>query len=319
LDTQIYSSSTKGVREDNQDRILATDSNLWGKSAATLLVADGMGGMQYGDRAAEIARDTVERYSHELFPNLTGGQTELRSSITAMFQEANRQIWEFGQAQELNGSIGTTLVFAIAMGGRYLVANAGDSRCYYVNNWEARQITEDHSSVQEMVRAGGMTTEAAAKSPYRNQLTNALGEPNDIRVDIFPADNYFGVIDEDCILLLCSDGLSGSVSPDEIYQQLHGTSDLESGCDNLISLAYLNGSTDNISVAAVEFGHIVRQGKRSRRLPSVERLMKVQASGRHTRRQILQWGILGLIVVMIIGFCFAFYRNWKKISVRKGK
>jgi protein phosphatase len=235
-----------------------------------------MGGMQEGNKAAEIAITVVERYAKGVLPGLPSCQEALRSSIGAMYQEANRNIWDYGQTHGASG-MGTTLVICLAFDGRYLVANAGDSRCYYVNNCEVRQLTEDHSRVQELVRMGSMTPDAARRSPYRNQLTNSLGESQDIQVDILPADLKYGIIDEDCVLLLCSDGLHGEIMPEDLFAHLHGTRELESGCENLVSLAFERGSTDNITIAAVEFGELAREHRKIRRLPGVDTLLRRQA------------------------------------------
>jgi protein phosphatase len=260
-----------GARESNQDRVFAGKISLFGKPAVLLAVADGMGGMQAGDKAAEIAIETVQKYGADVLPSLPDDQQRLSAALIGMYQEANRKIWEFGQANGCGG-MGTTLVVCVATGGKYLVANAGDSRCFYVNNHGVVQVTEDHSRVQELVRKGSMTAEAARRSPYRNQLTNSLGEPHEIQVDLFPEGGRWGIIDEDCVFLLCSDGLHGEVSEQDIHAQLSGTKNIEDACANLVSLAYLNGSTDNITVAAAEFGALKRAAKLIPRMPPVEEL-----------------------------------------------
>jgi protein phosphatase len=109
-----------------------------------------------------------------------------------------------------------------------------------------------------MVRLGAMTEDAALRSPFRNELTNCLGEPCDVPVDLFPTGERWGVIDEDCILLVCSDGLHGWVDNAAICGALLGERTIKAGCEALIELALRNGSTDNISIAAAEFGHIAR-------------------------------------------------------------
>jgi serine/threonine protein phosphatase PrpC len=244
--TIFYSSTAKGRRAENQDRVCTLETGI-------LAVADGMGGLEAGERAAEIAIGAVKQYVHSESPH---------DGLVRIFQETNRSIWNYGRQNGLTGGIGTTLVVCLALDNRYLVANAGDSRCYYINNFEAWQITEDHSRVQEMVRVGAMTPQAARQSPFRNELTNCLGEPHDISVDVFPHGNHWGVIDEDCVLLLCSDGLHGWVTDAEIFRTLHSAPHLKAGCDALIELAINNGSTDNASVAAAELGRLARRKSR---------------------------------------------------------
>jgi len=264
----VDTATTPGPREANQDRVFRATTTIAGRHPAIVLaVADGMGGMQSGDRAAELAVETVERYVREVFPELPESQASLRSAIGAMYQEANRRIWDEGRANNTSG-MGTTLVFCLTFDRRYVVANAGDSRCYYINNYEAHQITEDHSKVQELVRAGAMTTEAARRSPYRSQLTNSLGEPVDIPVDLFPEGSNWGVMDEDCVLLLCSDGLHGWVSEAQMFAALHRAPTLATSLDALLKLALDNGSTDNVTVAAVECGRLGRRQASGPRRPS---------------------------------------------------
>jgi|GEM_PF-1513613 len=274
----IHTTTTTGLRETNQDRAFAAQCRLFGQNAAVAAVADGMGGHKEGDKAAEIAAATVKEYTESIFPSLPGSQAELREAIRRMFQEANRRIWEYARQNNCEG-MGTTLVFAVVMEGRYLVANSGDSRCYYVNNYECRQLTEDHSRVQELVRKGAMTPEAAKRSPYRNQLTNSLGEPNDIQVDIFPENDLWGIIDEDCCLLLCSDGLHGDVDEETMSRQLHGTKTLAQACENLMSLAIRNGSTDNVTIAVAEAGRLARDPKKQPALPTASAVVQQRKHG----------------------------------------
>lgn len=242
MTTAIYSSSVTGARPDNQDRAWAGQNGL-------LVVADGMGGLQSGGEAAEIALRVARQLTAAAAP---------RKALIGAFEQANREIWEYGEQRGLTGGVGSTLVVCLAQEGRYLVANVGDSRCYYINNSAAWQITEDHNRAQEMVRLGAMTAEAAQRSPFRNELTNCLGEPHTIPVDIFPRGNRWGIIDEDCALLLCSDGLHGWVTDAEIHRTLLAERDLAAGCGALIDLALMHGSTDNVSVAAAEFGRLAR-------------------------------------------------------------
>jgi PPM family protein phosphatase len=263
--------STAGRRTTNQDRCCVERSSIGGRPALVLAVADGMGGLQSGDGAAECAIEHVRAFAQNILPRIPVGTTALRQAIRNMFQEANTRVWTFGQQQSLAGQVGTTLVCAVILEDAYVVGNTGDSRCYYVNDHEARLLTEDHSQVRELILSGAMTEEAGRKSPYRSQLTSSLGEPDSIRVDLFPTGDHVGVIDEGAALFLCSDGLHGEVSEADVFGQLQATRSLAEGCENLVSLASQRGSTDNITVAAAEIRALSRSRARTARGPAVGR------------------------------------------------
>ena len=259
--------SEAGRRESNQDRACAEVTTVRGKPAVLLALADGMGGMNAGDRAAEIAIDTVREYATGVVPSLPDRPSVLSAALTKLFADANRRIWERSRQDGCPGEMGSTLVCCLLFDGRFLVASAGDSRCYYLNDHEVRLLTEDHSQVQDMVRRGVMTPEAARHSPYRNQLTNCLGEPHEIRVDLFPAPDKCGVIDEPCVLLLSSDGLHGHVDDRDLLLRIRSTTHVAEACSDLVSLALRRGSTDNVTVVAVEQGTLRRDAARDEPVP----------------------------------------------------
>jgi protein phosphatase len=211
-----------------------------------------MGGLQAGAQAAEIALGAALQIIEF---------DSTRQSLQLAFQRANRDVWTYGARNGFEGRVGSTLLACVTLGNRYLIANVGDSRCYYVNQTAAWPLTEDHSRAQEMVRLGAMTDAQARTSPFRNELTRCLGEPHDVHVDVFPCEHW-GVIDEDCVLFVCSDGLHNWVADGEISATLLGKPSLKRGCEALIELAIKNGSTDNVSVAAAEFGRIAGTRRR---------------------------------------------------------
>lgn len=268
------SATTAGRRDTNQDRVCVERTTVGPLTAVVAAVADGMGGMQSGDRAAELAIESVRSFARDLLPLLPDERTEVRRALKAMFQRANQQVFAFGQQAGAAGEVGTTLVCAVVTPRWFLIAHAGDSRCYYLSNHAAHLLTDDHSAVQEAVRAGAMTADAARQSPLRNQLTNSLGEPHELQVDLVPAGAHVGVIDEPCALLLCSDGLHGEVSESDLFDQLHGTATPDAACTNLLSLAVQRGSTDNVSLVLVETGPLARRRPRTTVLPSPAQLLQ---------------------------------------------
>lgn len=256
----IYSSpcvvSEKGRRRTNQDRACVERLTVLGQSGWLMAVADGMGGMQDGDRAAQIAIETVREYAREVFPSVQPSPVTLSHTLWRLFQEANHRIWSSGSTTGSSGEMGTTLVCCLLLGGAYLVANAGDSRCYLVTDADVMLLTEDHSRVQEMMMQGLLTAEEAKKSPFRNELTNCLGEPSEVRVDLFPDPARFGVMEDPFVVILSSDGLHNCVTHDDILHCLRSTSSVADASSRLVALALANGSQDNVTLAAIEYGRL---------------------------------------------------------------
>ena len=271
----VFAATTQGFRETNQDRYLLEETSIGGQKATVLAIADCMGGAREGDRAAEIAVECLRRFAREEAPQLS--PDTLRAALQRAFQEANRRIWVYSSERPADGEMGTTLVCAVTIGDRFLVANAGDSRCYYLGNAGMRQLTIDHSHVQELVRRGSMTPEQARRSPFRNQLTNSLGEPSEIRVDLYPAGEELATAESGAALLLCSDGLHGEVADHEVESCLRGTPDLPAACAQLLSLAVFRGSKDNVTVVVKEIAPLRRKGKFPK-LPPVAQLLRTPAA-----------------------------------------
>jgi serine/threonine protein phosphatase PrpC len=250
--------TTRGRRETNQDRVCALRTLVGNESAVLLALADGIGGLPAGEPAAELALQVVSHYAHYVLPESETSPAGLRGTLGALLHDASRRIWLWARDQGMSGSAGSTLVCALAWDHHYLVAHAGDSRCYYVNQRGAGALTLDHTEAVRLVREGGLAPEAARLSPLSHRLTNALGWPTDLVVDLVPGAEELGALDEDCCLLVCSDGLYTMVAEADIHAALHGTQSLDEACRHLVALALERGSSDNVSVAAVEVGHLVR-------------------------------------------------------------
>jgi len=232
--------TTRGRRETNQDRVCALRTLVAGEPAVLLAVADGIGGLPAGEHAAELALQVVSHFAHYVIPETEAGPS-LRSTLAELLHAAGRRIWLWARDQGLGGAAGSTLVCALVWGRCYLVAHAGDSRCYRVDARGASALTRDH-------------TEAA-------RLTNALGWPTDLVIEVSPAAGDPGVLDEGSVLLVCSDGLHGVLAEGDIHAALLETRTVEDACRRLATLAVDRGSTDNVSVAAVETGHLHRRSR----------------------------------------------------------
>jgi serine/threonine protein phosphatase PrpC len=250
--------TTRGRRETNQDRVCALRTLVGGQPAVLLAVADGIGGLPAGEQAAELALQAVGHFAHYVIPDAEATPTGLRSALESMLHAASRRVWLWARDHGLGGAAGSTLVAALVWDHHYLVAHAGDSRCYHVNGRGASALTCDHTEAARLVRDGRLPAAAAWSSALSHRLTNALGWPTDLVVDLVPADGGLGSLDEACVVLVCSDGLHAKLSEADIHSVLHETRSVDEGCRRLVALALDRGSTDNVSVAALEVGQLRR-------------------------------------------------------------
>jgi PPM family protein phosphatase len=223
------------------------------------VVADGMGGHAAGEVASRLAVDTIETFITETagadknrtwpFPFEPAFSLEA-NRLKAAFRLANRQIANaMANSADLRG-MATTASAVLAGARNACVAHVGDSRIYALDKPEGgtlRQITDDHSWVEEQVRAGTMTSTAARQHPWRNVVTRALSGGSDPEIDIVELDPKAHER-----LLLCSDGLSGVVPHDAIAEILRAAVPLETICEQLVAAANAGGGPDNITVLVLE-------------------------------------------------------------------
>jgi len=223
-------SDVGNVREANQDRVF-----FRGLVAA---LADGMGGHQGGERAAELAIGEFEGASQDLSEH----------DLVEVVLRANRQVHGHAADNGLPG-MGTTLVaMTLHEDETITVANVGDSRAYWLRGDYMGQVTEDHSFVEDLVRQGRLTPEEAASHPQRNILTRAVGIGAEVEVDRFP-------IPEPEIgdrFLLCSDGLFNELSEEEILEILLEAGDPKETAKSLVEAALQTPCRDNVTVAVVD-------------------------------------------------------------------
>ena len=238
------------VRQNNEDSI-----HLWnGEYNVLAVVADGMGGAVAGEEASRIAIETIqEKLNSDNYRKPGDYQDydagELSELLEDAVREANANILSrVGDAPELKG-MGTTVTMAFARRGSVILAHVGDSRAYYVDSGDhsIQQLTTDHSFVQALVDAGHLAPEDAKGHPMENVLYRALGQAEDLDVDLI-RDIYIHAGDR---LVLCSDGLTRHVDPDEISDAALSTDDPNRIGDKLIELANSRGGKDNISVIVV--------------------------------------------------------------------
>lgn len=222
------------VRDTNEDWLLASEG--------LFVVADGMGGHAGGEVASRTAVEALKA-GFETDPSGPG--------LVRAVKDANVAVWERSRAdQDLRG-MGTTLTAAAlvtgAEGEHLTLVNVGDSRAYMLRGGELSQLTEDHTLVEEMVRSGELSAEAAAFHPQRHILTRALGIEPDVEVDAWEVTPTTG--DR---LLICSDGLVNEMGDSEITSVLTRTTDPGDAARELVTLARAHGGNDNITVVLID-------------------------------------------------------------------
>jgi PPM family protein phosphatase len=202
--------------------------------APVYAVADGMGGAQAGEVASRIAADAFDERTDD-------GTPEQQLQRVAL--EANRRIFELAQEDSSRSGMGTTLTGVIVDDDEIAIVHVGDSRAYVFRDGDLRQLTRDHSLVEELRRQGRLTPEEAEEHPQRSIITRALGPERDVELDVHTHRARSGDV-----YLLCSDGLTSMVREDRVREILRASDSLQSAVDALISEANEMGGRDNITV-----------------------------------------------------------------------
>ena len=219
------------------------------------IVADGMGGHACGEVASKLAADVVgEFYAHSRDADATWpyrydhNLSYVENRLVAGLRLANLRIYQKSQSEPNLRGMGTTVVGCLINGDHAYVAHVGDSRVYRVREGEIKQLTRDHSLFEDYKDARpDMTEEEAQNFPHKNVITRALGMRENVLVDIAK----WEIADGDRYVL-CSDGLSGMLSDDEINHIVINAADLEDSVGTLIDQANQAGGTDNITAMVVE-------------------------------------------------------------------
>ena len=226
-------------RKVNQDCIFSSVTPI-GKMDNLFIVADGMGGYKAGDVASMFTVETVVQIVKE------SESGTLVSIVDKAIRIANERLIKKATESEEYEGMGTTLVVATIHKGLLSVANVGDSRLYMVNDSEIRQITRDHSFVEEMVSRGLIERSEARTHEDKNKITRAIGVEQDVMADFFEIK-----VKEGDKFLMCSDGLSNMIE-DEVIAGIVRDNDVKTAVTKLVELANHNGGKDNISVIIIE-------------------------------------------------------------------
>lgn len=225
---------TGRVRQANEDSYL-TEPPLFA-------VADGMGGHVAGDVASSTAVETIKTMAQETPPSDDG-------SLSLYLKKANAEIHNRAKADPQLSGMGTTCTLLYLDGTTAHVAHVGDSRAYLLRNGEISQITEDHTLVERMVREGRLDRSEASNHPQRSVITRALGIDGDVEVDEVTIE----VLEGDR-LLLCSDGLTSMIEPEQVREVLISSPQAQQAAERLIEEANLAGGEDNITVVLLDIG-----------------------------------------------------------------
>ena len=226
------------VRKINQDFIFYSRESV-GAFPNLFIVADGMGGHNAGDFASRYAVECFLSYIKSSKPDA------LIRMVDEGIKYANKKIMEKAAEDENLRGMGTTMVVAYIEDGQLFVANIGDSRLYLLDK-QINQVTEDHSFVATLVRAGELTPAEARVHPDKNVITRAVGAAENAKVDFFEVDLEPG--DQ---ILMCSDGLSNMVEDEVLYDIVKNTY-IGDVVDGLIDEAKRNGGSDNIAVIVID-------------------------------------------------------------------
>jgi protein phosphatase len=266
------------VREKNEDSYLVEEP--------LFAVADGMGGHKGGDVASQLALETIEG--------------EPAADLAKRLRDANAAVFERSQSDRSVSGMGTTVTAVVVDGTSALFAHVGDSRAYLLRAGDLRQLTDDHTLVARMVKSGEITEAEAEVHPHRSVLTRALGTEPDVIVDEFDV----ALTDGDR-LLLCSDGLTGMVTEEQIVAILSAAPDPQDAANRLVRAANRAGGVDNITVVVIdlqsEAGEDTDAPPAGRVTPSRRRLFRV--AGRIAL-------VLLILAVAVIGLRVYVDRQW---------
>lgn len=246
---EVANISDTGLKRPHNEDSAVTDSAL-----GLAVVADGMGGYKAGEVASAIAAQLI---LNEVRAGVASGDVNAKASgaglsratmvIREAVAKANAEVFRTAQEVPQCQGMGTTVVVVFYHGDKVSIAHVGDSRVYRLRGNEFKQITRDHSLIQELIDRGFFTPEEAAENTPKNLVTRALGIEQSVEVDVQEQDLEAGEI-----YLLCSDGLNDMVDDEEIHLTLSKYSaNLVQAATELVRLANENGGKDNVSVVLV--------------------------------------------------------------------
>jgi protein phosphatase len=212
-------------------------------------VADGMGGAVGGAKASKLAVEAIEKRWKESPPPATDKEA-IAAWLLETVSQANSAVWQQAEEDSTVRGMGTTIVVGVqsADEAHFQIAHVGDSRAYLLRDGKPVLLTNDHSVVQEMVRAGRLTEEQARINPYKNLITRCLGHEEKVEIDSTPVDVRRG----DWIVL-CSDGLPTVLRDEQISDVVSIKHEPDVVCEELVKQTLDGGAPDNVTVVVIQY------------------------------------------------------------------
>ena len=232
------------VRKENQDVFMTLYDE--DKNVAVLVVCDGMGGARAGNVASLLAAESFMHYMSECLKN-TDVIDQMADNLSDAVVLANNIVYETSLRDDDCAGMGTTLTAAVLTTKGVIIANVGDSRAYHIKSSGIKQITKDHSVVEDMITRGDLTRAEARGHPNKHLITRALGTSGEEKPDLFFID-----LEQGDHLLLCTDGLSSVVMDSDILLQTQKASGVRECCEKLIEIALLHGAPDNVTAVILK-------------------------------------------------------------------
>ena len=230
--------SDTGLRRDQNEDTLVLDP-----AEGVVIVADGMGGRPGGEYASALAARVV----HAHLSSTDGSDDEAGDRMAEAVSLANLKVWEAALADPTHEGMGTTVTALSFDGdsGAWIIGHVGDSRGYMFRDGKLQRITRDHTVVQDLLESGAITPEAIADHPLGHLINRAVGTEETVRVDIFQGDSLPGDV-----FLLCTDGLAGLMSDEELEDALQdlAVGDLDPKSAELVAIAHERGAPDNVTL-----------------------------------------------------------------------
>ncbi len=239
-----------GMRRDHNEDAFSIESDM-----KLAIVADGMGGHNSGEIASKMTTETINNFftatdsddeitwPYRYDKRLSEAENRLKVAIRL----ANSRVWETSRRNDLYHGMGTTVVAIYCRDGMVYIANVGDSRCYLLRDGDFRQVSEDHSLLNDYLRNNQLTPDQVQNFPHKNVIMRALGIKEFVEVDLFKETPRRGDV-----YLLCSDGLSDMVDDEQIGDILLTTPDVKMAAKLLVREANQRGGNDNITAVLLQ-------------------------------------------------------------------
>lgn len=228
-------------RSQNQDEVVVIGN---GKDQVLAAVCDGMGGHNAGEVASRVAMEHIVT-SFRCIPSFLNGE-EVEKWLSDTIFECDEMVKKMANTNKETKGMGTTVAIAVVVDDVAYLAHVGDSRIYIYDHNEFKQITVDHTLVNELLKRGAISEEAAVNHRQKNVLTQAVGAESNIKPSFYKEDVTHKS------LLLCSDGLFNCLTDEEMYEIVLSQGTVRDKADQLINQANKNGGNDNISAVIIE-------------------------------------------------------------------